>query len=67
MYDKHKIYKFHVNTDDFKSIYTGSVVSEDEHSVRILTIKGENIILKKQTILKSKDIHEEMRNGKRSL
>jgi len=51
MYRLGKKYKFELSTD---IIYTGVVISEDEHQILIKTIRDEELILSKSEIRQSK-------------
>ena len=67
MYERDKNYKFNVETDNkFTSMYTGKLLEEDDISVRILTVKGEDIVLRKDNIMKAIMIGE-MEIGTRNI
>ena len=53
MYDKETKYKFSVQIDDFKSLFTGTVVEEDDTHIKVWTIRNESMIFKKTQILKA--------------
>ncbi len=56
MYDKSKIYKFHVITsDDYRKIYTGKVTQEDNFSIKIETIMNEIKIFRKDKVVEANE------------
>jgi len=51
MYEQHRIYKFQLQTG---INYTAEVLEEDSINIKIKTIRGEILILNKQTLNQSK-------------
>lgn len=66
MYEKNKTYKFEILNRIF---YTGKIIEEDESFIKIKSIKGEELILNKKSIVQSKLVTQRIgdENNKKSI